>query len=132
MIRGGAPQETQLSAAARAAAEGLAVPLGWPAGLFLGTSGGSWATTRRLWRSIGRRIGTLAVLKVRIEHARKTLAEMEETTWDVTLREIDRHRFVVMPAQLENTPWTVRDQPAVNVARVLEVLPRRWPERDHW
>ena len=36
--------------------------------------------------SIERRIETLAALNVRIEQARETLAEIEETTWGVTLR----------------------------------------------
>ena len=34
---------------------------------------------------IERRIETLAVLNVRIKQVRKPLAEIEETTWDVTL-----------------------------------------------
>ena len=86
--------------------------------LFLGISGGSWATMHWLSRSIERRIETLAKLNVQIEEARETLAEIEETTWGVTLREIDGERFVVLPAgTLEHPPWTVRDRPAVKLSR---------------
>ena len=66
--------------------------------LFLGISGGSWATMHWLWRSIKLRIETLATLNLQIEEARWTLAEMEEMTWGVTLREIEGKRFVVLPA----------------------------------
>ena len=86
--------------------------------LFLGISGGSWATMHWLWRSIGRRIETLAAVNVQIEEARWTLAEIEETTWGVTLREIEGDRFVVLPfGTLDNPPWTVRDRPAVKLSR---------------
>ena len=86
--------------------------------LFLGISGGSWATMRWLSMSIEGRIETLATLNVQIEQARETLAEIEETTWGVTLREIDGERFVVLPAgTLEHPPWTVRGRPAVKLSR---------------
>ena len=49
--------------------------------LFLGICGGSWATMHWLSTSIQRRIETLAAVNVRIEQARETLAEIEETTW---------------------------------------------------
>ena len=86
--------------------------------LFLGFSGGSWATTHWLWSSIEVRIETLARLDRQVEQARSTLAEIEETTWGVTLREIEGDRFVVLPfGTLDNPPWTVRDQPAVKLSR---------------
>ena len=86
--------------------------------LFLGISGGSWATMHWLSRSIERRIGTLATVNVQIEQARETLAGIEETTWGVTLREIDGERFVVLPAgTLDYPPWTVRGRPAVKLSR---------------
>ena len=86
--------------------------------LFLGISGGSWATMHWLSRSIGRQIGTLATLNTQIEEAHWTLAEIEETTWGVTLREIDGERFVVLPAgTLDHPPWIVRDRPAVKLSR---------------
>ena len=55
--------------------------------------------------SIERRIETLAAVKVQIEQARAVLAEIEETTGGVTLREIDGERFVVLP------PGTLGDPP---------------------
>ncbi|WP_420464410.1 hypothetical protein [Candidatus Palauibacter sp.] len=86
--------------------------------LFLGISGGSWATTHWLWRSIERRIEALATLNLQIDEARWTLTEIEETTWGVTLREIDGERFVVLPAgTLDDPPWTVRGRPAVRLSK---------------
>ena len=86
--------------------------------LFFGICGGSWATMHWLSASIERRIETLAALNVRIEQARETLAEIEETTWGVTLREIDGVRFVVLPlGTLDDPPWTWRDRPAVKLSR---------------
>ena len=72
--------------------------------LFLGISGGSWATMHWLSVSIERRIETLAALNVRIEQARETLAGIEETTWGVTLREIEGDRFVVLPFGILDNP----------------------------
>ena len=86
--------------------------------LFLGFSGGSWATMHWLWRSIDVRIEALATLNRQVEEARWTLAKIEETTWGVTLRDIEGERFVVLPfGTLDNPPWTVRDQPAVKLSR---------------
>ncbi len=86
--------------------------------LSLGISGGSWATMHWLSRSIELRIEALATLNRQVEEARWTLAEIEETTWGVTLREIDGERFVVLPfGTLDNPPWTVRDQSAVKLSR---------------
>ena len=86
--------------------------------LFLGFSGGSWATMHWLWRSIEVRIEAMATLNRQIEQARWTLAEIEETTWGVTLREIEGDRFVVLPSgTLDNPPWTVRGRPAVKLSR---------------
>ena len=86
--------------------------------LFLGISGGSWATMQWLSRSIERRIETLATVNVQIEQAREILAEIEETTWGVTLREIDGERFVVLPTgTLDYPPWTVGGRPAVKLSR---------------
>ena len=60
-------------------------PLVMGLSLFLGISGGSWATMHWLSASIESRIETVAVLNVNIKQARETLAELEETTWGVTL-----------------------------------------------
>ena len=67
--------------------------------------------------SIQSRIETLAALKVQIEQARETLAEIEETSWGVTLREIDGERFVVLPdGTLDDPPWTVGGRPALKLS----------------
>ena len=58
------------------------------------------------------------MLNVEIEQARETLAQLKETTWGVTLRKIDRERFVVLPADsLDYPPWTAGGQPAVKLSR---------------
>ena len=89
-------------------------PLVMGLSLFLGISGGSWATMHWLSASIESRIRTVAALNVNIKHARETLAQMEQTTWGVTLREIDGERFVVLPAgSLDYPPWRVGGRPAV-------------------
>ena len=85
--------------------------------LFLGICGGSWAAMHWLWTNIEHRIETLAVLNVNIEHGRETLAEIEDTTWGVTLREIEGERYVVLPAgTLDYPPWTVGGRPAVKLS----------------
>ena len=88
----------------------------WPlmVGLMLsvGICVGSWAGTRWLWTTLEQQIETLAVLRVDIEQARQTLAQLEETTGSVELRDIDGERFVVLPAgSLEHPPWTVGGRP---------------------
>ena len=86
--------------------------------LWLGICGGSWATMHWLSTRIQARIETAAALDLEIEEARWTLAEIEETTWGVTLREIDGERFVVLPAgTLAYPPWTVGERPAVKLSR---------------
>ena len=85
--------------------------------LFLVISSGCWATMHWLSTSIQRRIETLAVLNIDIEHARETLDQLEETTWGVKLREIEGKRFVVLPAgTLDYPPWTVGGRPAVKLS----------------
>ena len=87
-------------------------------GLWLGIFGGSWATMHWLWQRIESRIETAVDLDVRIEEARRTLAQMEVDTWGVVLREIEGERYVVLPfGTLDNPAWTVRDRPAVKLSR---------------
>ncbi len=82
--------------------------------LFLAFSGGNWGLMHWLSASIQSQIETLAMLEVRIDQARETLVEIEDTTWGVTLREIDGERFVVLPdGALEDPPWTVGGRPAL-------------------
>ncbi|MDE2882564.1 MAG: hypothetical protein OXP70_11960 [Acidobacteriota bacterium] len=84
--------------------------------IFVGISGGSWGLMRWLSAGIQRRIETRARLDVQIEDARATLAEIEETTWGVTLVETERGRFVVLPdGTLEHPPWTVGGRPALKL-----------------
>ena len=84
--------------------------------IFLGISGGSWGLMRWLSTSIQSRIETRAVLDVQIEEARETLAGIEQTTWGVTLVEIGRERFVVLPdGTLANPPLTVDGRPALQL-----------------
>ena len=82
-----------------------------------GFSGGSWGLMHWLSTSIQSRIEILATLHVRIEQGRETLVEIEDTTWGVTLREIDGERFVVLPdGTLDDPPWTVGDRPALKLS----------------
>lgn len=92
----------------------------WPLlfGLMLsaGICGGSWAGTRWLWTTIEQQIETLTVLRVDIEEARLSLAQLEERTWSVELREVDGERFVVLPAgSLERPEWNVDGRPALKL-----------------
>ena len=85
--------------------------------LFIGFSGGSWGLMHWLSASIQSQIETLAMLEVRIDQARETLAEIEDTTWGVTLRAIDGERFLVLPdGALEDPPWTVGGRPALKLS----------------
>ena len=85
--------------------------------VFLVMCGGIWGTMRWLSTSIENQLQVLAILKVDIEQARQTLAQLQKTTWRVELREIDGERFVVLPAgSLDSPPWTVGDQPAVKLS----------------
>ena len=86
--------------------------------LFIGFSGGSWGLMHWLSASIQSRIETLAMLEVRIDQARDTLVEIEDTTWGVTLREIDGERFLVLPDgdAGQDPPWTVGGRPALKLS----------------
>ena len=66
-----------------------------------------------LWTTIEQQIETSAVLDVDIKETRAMLARIETATWGVTLRELDRERFVVLPAgTLMSPPWTAGGRPA--------------------
>ncbi len=85
--------------------------------IFVGISGGSWGLMHWLSTGIQNRIEILATLDVQIEDARETLAEIEETTWGVTLLEIDGERFVVLPdGTLDHPPWLVGGRPALKLS----------------
>ena len=86
--------------------------------LFLGICGGSWGTMHWLSRSIDSRFETLAEVNVRIHRARETLAEMEETTWGVELREIEGDRYAVLPASAPGRPaFTMDGRPYLKLLR---------------
>ena len=86
--------------------------------LFLGFSGGSWATMHWLSASIQRRTETLGKANLRIEDARGMLAEIEETTWGVTLREVEGERYVTLPAGTMVRPaFSVDGRPYVKLSR---------------
>ena len=92
-------------------------PLAIDLSLSLGICGGSWAAMRLLWTAIEWKVETLAALTADIDHARKTLTEIEETTWALELREIGGERFVVLPAGTPDRPfWTVGGRPALKLS----------------
>ena len=66
--------------------------------LWIGICAGSWATMHWLARSIQDRIETLAMEDLKIAGGREMLAEIEETTWGVGLREVSGERYVTLPA----------------------------------
>ena len=103
--------------------------------LSVGISGGSWAAMRLLWTAIEWKVETLPALTADIEQARQTLTEIEETTWELELREVDGARCVVLPAGtpdpreraqsfLTPEPSTVFDSVKVMLARDRD-QPRR-------
>ena len=86
--------------------------------LFLGICGGSWATTHWLSRIIDSRLKTLTEVNIRIERARETLAELQETTWGVELREITGERYAVLPAIAPSRPaFTMDGRPYMKLSR---------------
>ena len=86
--------------------------------LFLGISGGSWATMHWLSRSIDARFETLTEVNIRIHRARETLAEMEKTTRGVELREISGERYAVLPAGAPSRPaFTMDGRPYFKLSR---------------
>ena len=85
---------------------------------FLGICGGSWATMHWLSRIIDSRFETLTEVNVRVERARETLAEMQETTWGVELREIEGERYVTLPARTPARPaFTMDGRPYLKLSR---------------
>ncbi|MXY29895.1 MAG: hypothetical protein F4174_02645 [Acidobacteria bacterium] len=84
--------------------------------LLLTISGGNWGLMHWLATGIRSRIETRAALDVQIEDARGTVAEIEETTWGVTLLEIGGEPFAVLPdGTRADPPWTVDGRPALKL-----------------
>ena len=87
-------------------------------GLWLGIFGGSWATMQWLSRSLQDRIETREMTDLQIEGGREMLAEIEETTWGVGLREVGGERYVTLPAGTPVlTAFTVDGRPYVRLSR---------------
>ena len=86
--------------------------------LWIGICGGSWATMHWFARSIQDRIETLAMANLRIESAREMLAEIEETTWGVGLREVNGEQYVTLPVGTPVRPaFTVDGRPYLKLSR---------------
>ena len=86
--------------------------------LFLGIYGGAWVTTHWLSRTIDSRFEELADVNLRLVGAREMLAEIEETTWGVTLREVNGERYVTLPAGTRvRTDFTLGERPYVKLSR---------------
>ena len=86
--------------------------------LWLGFFGGSWATMQWLSRSVQDRIETRSMVDLEIAGGREMLAEIEETTWGVGLREVNGERYVTLPRGTPVlTDFTVDGRPYVKLWR---------------
>ncbi|WP_420616362.1 hypothetical protein [Candidatus Palauibacter sp.] len=86
--------------------------------LWLGIFGGSWATMQWLSRSIQNRIEKRSMVDLEIAGGREMLAEIEETTWGVGLREVNGVRYVTLPTGTPVlTAFTVDGRPYVELSR---------------
>ena len=86
--------------------------------LWLGIFVGSWATMQWLSRSIQDRIEERSLVAVQIAGGREMVAEIEETTWGVGLREIDGVRYVTLPRGTPVlTAFTFDGRPYVELRR---------------
>ena len=86
--------------------------------LWLGIFVGSWATMRWLSRSIQHRIEERSIVDVEIAGGREMIAEIEETTWGVGLRELSGVRYVTLPRGTPVlTAFTVDGRPYVELSR---------------
>ena len=86
--------------------------------LWLGIFVGSWATMQWLSRSIQDRIEERSLVDVQIAGGREMVAEMEETTWGVGLREIDGVRYVTLPRGTPVlTAFTFDGRPYIELSR---------------
>ncbi len=86
--------------------------------LWLGIFVGSWATMQWLSRSIQDRIEDIELANIEIEGGREMIAEIEETTWGVGLREVDGVRYATLPRGTPVlTAFTVDGRPYVELSR---------------
>ena len=86
--------------------------------LWIGICAGSWATMHWLARSIQDRIETREMTDLKIAGGREMLAEIEETTWGVGLREVSGERYVTLPAGTPVvTAFVVDGRPYLKLSR---------------
>ena len=86
--------------------------------LWLGIFVGGWATMQWLSRSIQNRIEERSMVDLEIAGGREMLAEIEETTWGVGLREVNGVRYVTLPARTPVlTAFIVDGRPYVELSR---------------
>ena len=86
--------------------------------LWLGIFVGSWATMRWLSRSVQDRIEDIELANIEIEGGREMIAEIEETTWGVGLRDVSGVRYVTLPRGTPVlTAFTVDGRPYVELSR---------------
>ncbi len=86
--------------------------------LWLGIFVGSWATMQWLSRSVQDRIEERSMVDLQIAGGREMLAEIEETTWGVGLREVNGVRYVTLPTRTPVlTAFTVDGRPYVELQR---------------
>jgi len=86
--------------------------------LWLGIFVGGWATMRWLSRSVQNRIEDISLAEIEIEGGREMIAEIEETTWGVGLREVSGVRYVTLPRGTPVlTAFTVDGRPYVELRR---------------
>ena len=86
--------------------------------LWLGIFVGSWATMQWLSRSVQDRIEERSMVNLQIAGGREMMAEMEETTWGVGLREVNGVRYVTLPTRTPVlTAFIVDGRPYVELSR---------------
>ena len=85
--------------------------------LFLGILAGSWGLTRWYANHIQSLIQTRAALEIEIQEARQTIERIEQTTWGVTLVEVNGQRFAILPESTPENPLLTMDgRPTVRLS----------------
>ena len=85
--------------------------------LFLGILAGSWGLTRWYANHIQSLIETRAALEIEIQEARQTIERIEQTTWGVTLVEVNGQRFAILPESTPENPLLTMDgRPTVRLS----------------
>ncbi len=86
--------------------------------LWLGIFVGGWATMQWLSRSVQDRIEDIELANIEIAGGREMIAEIEETTWGVGLREVNGVRYVTLPTRTPVlTAFIVDGRPYVELRR---------------